>query len=125
MKIPIHSTSSPKRDLYMILLIDPDQPETTLQSQSERKPHSIITYPLPRQNASDGPKRTFAVIQTRPTDNVWNIGTMGNLKTVMGDSIVDWILPVKFSPCCRHDDPESDFALGRDWRELKRLHGIT
>jgi palmitoyltransferase len=42
----------------------------------------------------------------------------------MGDSIVDWFLPVKYSPCCRHDDIESDFRLGSDYRELRRLYGF-
>jgi palmitoyltransferase len=42
----------------------------------------------------------------------------------MGNNILDWILPLRYSPCCRHDDPESDFSLGEDFVDLKRLYGL-
>jgi len=76
------------------------------------------TYPLGQQDT--GPKRTFAVLRTHPGQNPWHIGYLENLKTVMGERVIEWFLPVRYSPCCSHDRGDSDFPLGPVVEQLKR-----
>jgi palmitoyltransferase len=58
--------------------------------------------------------RTFAILKMlRPGDNPWELGSARlNLETVMGRSIVDWLLPIRRSPCCNHENAESQFRVG-------------
>ncbi|KAF2398092.1 zf-DHHC-domain-containing protein [Trichodelitschia bisporula] len=98
-----------------------------------------ITYPLPNSStnytpdataselengASAGVSRTFAIIQTKPDDNIWDVGALNNLKSVLGERIWGWFLPFGDPPCCRHDDPLCDFPLGRDFYTLLDEHHL-
>jgi palmitoyltransferase len=58
--------------------------------------------------------RTFAILETvHPGDNPWDLGSvLLNWKTVMGDRVIDWFLPLKRSPCCNHEHTESHFQVG-------------
>jgi palmitoyltransferase len=58
--------------------------------------------------------RTFGILKTlEPGSNPWDLGSaLLNLETVMGLNIIDWILPIRRSPCCNHEDPESHFLIG-------------
>ena len=58
--------------------------------------------------------RTFSVLKMVDSgSNPWDLGSaLLNLETVMGTNIVDWLLPIKRSPCCNHEDPESHFLIG-------------
>lgn len=44
----------------------------------------------------------FAIVKTEVGENPWDTGSYyENFKTVMGDrGVLDWFLPLKFSPCC-------------------------
>ena len=58
--------------------------------------------------------RTFAILKmSEPGQNPWDLGSpLLNWETVMGTSIIDWLLPIKRSPCCSHEDSESHFFIG-------------
>jgi palmitoyltransferase len=57
--------------------------------------------------------RTFAVLGMETGENPWDLGSrLLNLETVMGTSIFDYLFPVRRSPCCNHEDPESYYDLG-------------
>ena len=58
--------------------------------------------------------RTFTVLKmSQPGDNPWDLGSARlNLETVMGANIYDWLLPFRRSPCCNHEDGESQFQVG-------------
>ncbi|KAM3083724.1 palmitoyltransferase pfa5 [Clarireedia jacksonii] len=58
--------------------------------------------------------RTFAILETvHPGDNPWDLGSaLLNWKSVMGDRVIDWFLPLKRSPCCNHENTESYFQVG-------------
>lgn len=57
--------------------------------------------------------RTFAILQSNPGEHPWDLGSfLLNWKSVMGDNIIDWFLPIKRSPCCNHEDTESYFPMG-------------
>jgi palmitoyltransferase len=66
--------------------------------------------------------RTFAVLRMLESgDNPWDLGSlMLNWKTVMGDNVIDWFLPIKRSPCCNHEQSESQFSVG-PWVDLLRV----
>ncbi|KAL2209369.1 palmitoyltransferase PFA5 [Sarocladium strictum] len=62
--------------------------------------------------------RTFAILRTEPGENPWDLGYYGNFKVVMGNTLWEWILPIKHSPCCNHDSMDSDYKLGPLVEEL-------
>ena len=68
--------------------------------------------------------RRFAILRTEPGENPWDLGYWGNWKSVMGNSIVEWLLPVKHSPCCDHDSMQSDYQFGPLVVELKQRYGV-
>jgi palmitoyltransferase len=43
----------------------------------------------------------------------------------MGYSIIDWLLPLKHSPCADHSSSESAFALGPVVTRLKQEAGLV
>jgi len=58
--------------------------------------------------------RTFAVLKMlEPGDSPWDLGQpLLNWQTVMGIDMLDWFLPIRRSPCCNHEDSESQFRIG-------------
>jgi palmitoyltransferase len=83
---------------------------------------STVRYPLDGSATQD--QRVYAVIQSKPADNIWSVSYLQNLKSVLGDSYIDWILPLHYPPCTRHDNSMSDYPLGRDFERLCREAGI-
>ena len=75
---------------------------------------STISYPLPSATAQQPttPLKTFAILHSMPGENPWDLGPMENVKSVMGEHVYDWILPLKHSPCANHNRADSQFALG-------------
>ncbi|PVH95739.1 zf-DHHC-domain-containing protein [Periconia macrospinosa] len=85
-----------------------------------------------RRDGGDGPNilcefaredgREYVVFQTQPFENPWDLGNGKNMRDVMGASVLDWFLPLKMSPCLRHDDPRGEFRwspviyrMAREW----------
>ena len=94
-------------------------------------PYATITYPLEPMQGPVGtqasrttPKRTFAVLKTRPGENIWDLGYYENWRSVMGMRIWDWFLPFKPSPCQNHDRGESSFQLGPAIDRIRREAGF-
>ncbi|KAE8352804.1 zf-DHHC-domain-containing protein [Aspergillus coremiiformis] len=96
-----------------------------------------ITYPLPliapnteatteyQQCQPTGEQHVFAILQTLPGENPFDLGTsFKNLQQVLGYSLLDWLLPLKQSPCADHGSLESAFALGPVVRRLKAEAGL-
>ncbi|KAI9649370.1 palmitoyltransferase pfa5 [Ciborinia camelliae] len=67
-----------------------------------------------RLNRDQRAVRTFAILETTaPGDNPWDLGSaLLNWETVMGEHFIDWVFPVKRSPCCNHEHMESHFSIG-------------
>ena len=137
------------RAYFLAIHIDnPEQyggpPPIEDQSGTTYPYYQTITYPLrhstaapPSSAGSAGEERydveahgsskalrTFVVVQSKPSDNPWRLSPLENIKSIMGQSYVDWLLPLKYSPCCFHDDPKSDYPLGPDVERLKREYGL-
>ncbi|KAF4455311.1 putative Palmitoyltransferase PFA5 [Fusarium austroafricanum] len=70
-------------------------------------------------------KRTFAILQAEPGENPWHVGYLRNFRSVMGNSIIEWLLPIRHSPCTRHDSMVSDYEFGPLVEELKKRYGIV
>ena len=68
--------------------------------------------------------RTFAILYTKPGENPFDLGPYKNFVSVMGDYWYDWLLPIKYSPCCNHDRQESEFAMGPVVQRMRREAGI-
>lgn len=94
-----------------------------------------ITYPLPRMSANGNvapeptgrdalARRTFAILRTEPGENPWDLGWRRNWVEVMGHSPLDWLLPIKRSPCSRHECAESEYPFGPLVAELKVRYGL-
>ncbi|KAK5998975.1 Palmitoyltransferase PFA5 [Cladobotryum mycophilum] len=100
--------------------------------------YTTIIYPL-RRPGSEGPQnspsdavcirdqqaeRKFAILRTQPRENPWNLGFHENWKSVMGDNFVEWLLPIRHSPCCSHESMESDYKYGSLITKLRKRYGV-
>ena len=117
-------------------LDDPAHSSYFLSSHSKRPPRradilpyqdriwrGTVTYPL--HLPTDRPPlpapelRTFAILETLPGMNVWDLGSSyENFTAVFGRKLHHWLLPVKHSPCCDHSSLISQYPLGPDFEEL-------
>ena len=107
-----------------------DQWDSTLQT---------VSYPFPgefsppqsrsqsgQQEQSPPERRIFAVVNTRPGENPFDLGgPLANLKEVMGYTALEWLLPLKHSPCTNHSNQESAYALGPAVQRLKQEAGLA
>ena len=104
--------------------------------------YPTVTYPLPIIDDSDSgvnvvvangngssardrrAKRTFAILKTQPGENPFDLGPWNNWKSVMGNSVWEWMLPIKHSPCCRHDSNVSEYEFGPLIGKLKQRYNV-
>ena len=96
----------------------------------ERIWKGTITYPLylptDRPPLPAPQPRTFAILETLPGMNPWDLGSRWmNFKAVMGNQLHDWLLPVRHSPCCDHTSTVSQYPLGPDFQELLIEAGLA
>lgn len=81
--------------------------------------------PQPSQPPTGAEQHVFAILQTLPGENPFDLDNpLRNLQQVLGYSIVDWLLPLKRSPCADHSSLESEFAMGPVVSRLKREAGL-
>ncbi|KAM0452154.1 hypothetical protein ACHAPV_009568 [Trichoderma viride] len=104
--------------------------------------YPVVVYPLrgpPHRPGSEGQQpssqygtvsardqqaeRKFAILRTKPRENPWNLGIKENWKSVMGDNIIEWLLPIRHSPCCNHENMESDYKLGPLISKIRKRYG--
>ena len=67
---------------------------------------------------------TFAILQTAPDDNLWDLGISRNWQAVMGYSILDWVSPFRYSPHCSHNPESTEFEFGPALARMKKDAGI-
>ena len=106
-----------------------------------------VTYPLPQwiptaapspagtgtPTSPNGPAlqpttsapRTFVVLRSKPGINPWDLGPLENMKQVFGFRWWDWLLPLKYSPCCNHESQESAYALGPAVERMRKEAGLS
>lgn len=102
--------------------------ETSICVQGSERPGELRSLAAAREisrateRLSDRDKqatRTFAILPMLDQgDNPWDLGSLLlNWETVMGNNVVDWFLPIRRSPCCSHEDADSQFRVG-PWVDL-------
>ncbi|EAA60739.1 hypothetical protein AN4697.2 [Aspergillus nidulans FGSC A4] len=80
--------------------------------------------PVPSTDPS-AEQHIFAILQTLPGENPFALGSpLKNLQQVLGHSIIDWLLPIKRSPCADHSSAESEFVMGPVVSRLKKEAGL-
>ncbi len=70
-------------------------------------------------------KRTFAILRMEPGQSPWDLGAVGNWKSVMGSNVLDWFLPIRRSPLCNHESAISQFKLGKHFDKLMADNGLV
>lgn len=99
--------------IYPLGSVDPNQ-EKTIPPTSPTSPTSSSTK-----------TRTFAILHSKPGENPWDLGYIKNFKSVMGESWYDWLLPIRFSPCCNHDRYNAHFETGPVVQRMKEDAGLV
>ncbi|CAM1501724.1 Fc.00g037080.m01.CDS01 [Cosmosporella sp. VM-42] len=101
---------------------------STPWSQKDHQPNDIVPEPpinIDGRSARDQQaRRSFAILTTKPGENPWDLGYWRNWKSVMGNDPLQWLLPIRYSPCCNHDSMESDYEFGPLIGELKQIYGL-
>ncbi|ROT41639.1 palmitoyltransferase PFA5 [Sodiomyces alkalinus F11] len=106
--------------------------------------YGIVTYPLqnpsppgpPASNGQPGAREqpisprdrmatnAFAILRTQADENPWDLGWKENWKEVMGTNPLDWLLPIRMSPCAMHDHMVSDYRMDCMLRKLTERYGL-
>ena len=89
----------------------PPLPDNPQERERESRQHPGLHQPL----------RTFAILQTNPGENPFDIGFWNNLCEVMGYSVSEWLLPIWASPCANHKSLDSMYPLNEEL--VERLKG--
>lgn len=59
--------------------------------------------------------KVYAILQLDQGVNPWDLGSWGkNLGSVMGKNVLEWVLPIRRSPCCK------EMEFGPAVEELRR-----
>lgn len=104
---------------YPLPLPASEKSSSSAPSSPAPTPHDgIISEPEALSERDAKATRTFAILQVAVGRNPWDLGAVGNWKSVMGNSFLDWVLPIKQSPCRNHESHESQFETGRWVEEL-------
>ena len=77
------------------------------------------------EEQAPGAIKTYALLHTKPGENPFDLGPYQNFKSVMGDHWYDFLLPIKYSPCCNHDRKDGQFALGPVVQRMRLEAGIV
>lgn len=99
---------------------------SALQTVSYPFPGEFTTPPNSSQAGQQPPdRRVFAIVDTRPGENPFDLGTrLANTKEVMGYTILEWLLPLKHSPCTDHSNKESAYAVGPAIQRMRKEAGL-
>lgn len=69
------------------------------------------------------PSRSYIVLQTHSGENPWDEGFSRNVTDIMGHTIWEWLLPVKWSPCTVHTDTRGEYRWGRVVKTMMEEYG--
>lgn len=104
---------------YPLSLPANEKVPSSVSSSPPSAPHDrIINEPEAPSERDAKATRTFAILQLGVGLNPFDLGAIENWKSVMGNNFLDWVLPIKQSPCRNHESHESQFKTGRWVEEL-------
>jgi hypothetical protein len=118
----ISSSDSPKE----IPPKDSEDNEDTVEPLKEASPQQQAENQTPRQPVSSLSSRyaLYIILLPKPGSNIWDLGILNNVKSMMGERIIDWFIPWKLSPCLDDHDPGdeiSEYPLGKDFYIMERV----
>jgi palmitoyltransferase len=113
--------NSPPTEKYHTIVYPLARPQSHVAAPTVSSPHDSMSSSSVRDKDAI---HTFAIVQTDLGENPWDLGYWRNWKSVMGNNIVEWLLPIKHSPCCNHESMESDYEYGPLIAELKRRFNL-
>lgn len=103
--------STPRAEDYNAAL--PVQPASIVDARQGADSDNARIHAKPVSARDMMATRTFAILEMKTGENPWDLGSpLLNIQTVMGTSLIDYLLPIRRSPCCNHEDPESYYDLG-------------
>lgn len=131
--------STGRNDLRLITYPRPAEEQLQiLQQHGADVSPSPITPPPPTHNASSpvpntplnpppiaSQTRTFAILETAPGENPFDIGFFNNFCEVLGYTIFDWLMPLRPSPCTDHESSECMYRIGPVVQRLREEAGIV
>ncbi|KAL4821150.1 DHHC palmitoyltransferase-domain-containing protein [Aspergillus spinulosporus] len=109
---------------YPLPPIPPPLPAMPTQPAAGKgdNPHSPPSVPSADPSSE---QHVFAILQTLPGENPFALDSpLKNVQQVLGHSIIDWLLPIKRSPCADHSSAESEFVMGPVVSRLKKEAGL-
>ncbi|KAI8950414.1 DHHC palmitoyltransferase-domain-containing protein [Xylaria longipes] len=92
-----------------------------LKDQDARKQAGDLTA----TSRDDLATRTFAILETNPGENPWDLGPWRNWQSVMGSNPLDWLLPIRHSPCTSHENGEGLYPMDRMLDQLRSRYGLS
>lgn len=111
-------TLSARLKAYTLAIRIPLDQTPAPASSSEAKDYATITFPLPDPNfdgnqfiydnagadrSGQPVEHKFAIVTADIGENPWDTGSYyKNWTSVMGNGLVDWLLPLRLSPCCEN-----------------------
>ncbi|KAI1324558.1 palmitoyltransferase PFA5 [Xylariaceae sp. FL0255] len=76
------------------------------------------------QNRDDLATRIFGILVMEKGENPWDLGFWNNWKSVMGTTPLDWLLPIRKSPCANHESQEAFYPMGHALENLRARYGV-
>lgn len=115
-----------EENIELRLISYPRPPEEQLQMLQQ---HGASNPPradvqAPSSSTGTAGRRTFAILETAPGANPFDLGPLSNFQEIMGMTVWEWLAPIKPSPCLKHDDPNSLYKLGPVVDQLKATTGL-
>jgi len=117
-----------EKRIELRLISYPRPPEEQLQMLQQHGASNLPSANV-QQASSSSPiaatgHRTFAILESAPGDNPFDIGPLSNFQEIMGMTIWEWLSPIKPSPCLKHDSMTSLYKLGPVVDEMKANTGL-
>ncbi|KAK8877089.1 palmitoyltransferase PFA5 [Apiospora arundinis] len=120
---------SPGTDSYHVINYPLPRPDTsysaTQQANGTGITNRVNSPSLGREARDELAHRTFAILRTEASENPWDLGYWENWKEVMGTNIIDWLFPIRRSPCVKHELNESFYRMGNIVNVVRERHGLT
>jgi len=113
----VHTISYPLQPARSSQTHSPDAATDSVASDS-----AMPSIPGPERPQEE---KTFAILRTYPGDNPWDLGVLNNMKQILGNSYIDWLLPFQYPPIYRHERGDQEYPFGPVVDRLKQEVGIS
>ena len=86
--------------------------------------YRLVTYPTTEATTPARGVHTFAVVRTKEGENPWDLGYFRNWQSIMGNSVIDWLLPIRLSPETTYDSIVSDYPMGKVYSDIRTRYNL-